>query len=75
MTSDLNEHYGVTISQARAGSPYVAVGDIFDRKTMRNVGIQVRGEGRTWPSASSRALALARAACPIEPPKTDAQRR
>lgn len=60
MTADLNEKYGVTISQASA-SPghYVAVGSIFNRITHEDVRDDVRGEGRTWASASDRALAEA----------------
>jgi len=64
MTYDINEHYGVTISQAQAGRPFIAVGELFSRKTMRNIGI----EGRSWSAASSRAIADARANCPADPP-------
>jgi hypothetical protein len=71
MTYDINEHYGVTISQTRAGRPFVATGEIFSRRTMKNVGIQVRGEGRTWSAAADRALAQARIDCPAEPPEAD----
>ena len=69
MTIDLNEHYGVTISQAQAGNPFVAVGEIFSRSTMKNIGVRVRGEGRTWAAASSRAADQARAECPVGSPK------
>ena len=69
MTYDIDDYYGVTISQAQAGKPYVAVGEIFSRKTMRNVGISVRGEGRTWPAAADRAMAEARANFPTDPPE------
>ena len=68
MTYDINEYYGVTISQMQAGRPFVATGEIFSRKTMKDVGIRVRGEGRTWPAAASRALAQARAECPVGSP-------
>jgi len=68
MTYDINEHYGVTISQAQAGRPFIAVGELFSRKTMRNIGIEVRCEGRSWSAASSRAIADARANCPADPP-------
>ena len=68
MTHDINDYYGVTISQARGGRPYVAIGELFSRTTMKNVGISVRGEGRTWSAAATRALAEARANCPAEPP-------
>jgi hypothetical protein len=71
MTYDIDANYGVTISQAQAGRPYVATGEIFSRQTMKNIGIRVRGEGRTWPAAADRALAQARAECPIAPPQDD----
>jgi len=67
MTHDINEHYGVTIRQTQAGNPFVATGEIFSRKTMQNVGIRVRGEGRTWPAAATRAMEQARAECPDGP--------
>lgn len=67
MTKDLNQHYGVTISQKQAGAPFVAVGEIFSRKTMQNVGISVRGEGRTWVAAANRALRKAHFECPEAP--------
>lgn len=70
MTLNINEHYGVTISQAAAG-PYVATGEIFSRKTMKNIGIRVQGEGQTWPAAADRAMAAARAECPIGAPDAD----
>lgn len=73
MTVDLNEHYGVTISEAdRTSAGYVAVGELFSRRKMDNIGISVRGEGRTWVAASERALNAARAQCPSRPPKGDA---
>lgn len=71
MTYDIDDYYGVTIGQAQAGKPYIAVGQIYLRRTMANVGIQVRGEGRTWPSATQRALQQARAKCPVAPPDAD----
>jgi hypothetical protein len=71
VTYDINEYYGVTISQTQAGRPFVATGEIFSRKTMANIGIRVRGEGRTWPAAADRALAQARAECPATPPEID----
>ena len=67
MTKDLNEHYGVTISQQQAGAPFVAVGEIYSRTTMQNVGIRVRGEGRTWVAAANQALRQAHAECPEAP--------
>ena len=73
MTVDLDEHYGVTISErGRTAKGYLAVGQIFSRKTMRNVGPPVRGEGRTWPAAAERALAAARQACPLGAPEDNA---
>jgi len=72
MTVDLNEHYGVTISEAgRTRAGYAAVGELFNRRTMNNIGISVRGEGRTWVSASDRALREARAQCPSRAPTDD----
>jgi hypothetical protein len=71
MTYDINEHYGVTISQTQAGRPFVATGEIFSRKTMQNVGIRVRGEGRTWSAAAGRALVRARAECPAAAPEAE----
>ncbi|QUD86051.1 hypothetical protein [Phenylobacterium montanum] len=68
MTYDINEYYGVTISQARVGKPYIAVGEIFSRKTMQNVGITVQGEGRTWSAAVGRAMAEAHSNCPTDLP-------
>ena len=71
MTFDIDEFYGVTISQEKAGKPYVAVGEIYSRRTMNKIGVRVRGEGRTWSAAADRALAQARAACPMDPPDHD----
>jgi hypothetical protein len=71
VTHDIDEHYGVTISQAQAGGPFVATGEIFSRQTMTNIGVRVQAEGRTWPAAARRALALARAECPVGPPDAD----
>jgi hypothetical protein len=68
MTVDLNDDYGVTISERRAAKGYLAIGEIFDRKTMKNVGITVRGEGRTWSAASSRAVSEAHMKCPLRRP-------
>lgn len=67
MTLDINVHYGVTIRQTQAGNPFVATGEIFSRKTMQDVGIRVRGEGRTWTAAAKRAMEQARAECPDDP--------
>lgn len=64
MTFDLNDDYGVTIRQARSGNPFIAVGEIFSRQTMSDIGISVRGQGRTWAAAADRALQQARADCP-----------
>jgi hypothetical protein len=60
-TFDLDEHYGVTVSQqSHERGNFVAVGRIFARKTMKDVGPRVSGSGRTWPSAMNRAVAEAR---------------
>ena len=71
MTYDIDEHYGVAIGQTQAGPPFIAVGEIFLCRTMANVGIRVRGEGRTWPAAARRALEQARANCPVALPDAD----
>jgi hypothetical protein len=71
MTVDLNPDFGVTISQARGRKGYLAIGEIFARATMKNIGIRVQGEGRTWSAAASRALAEARLKCPSELPNVD----
>lgn len=71
MTYDINEHYGVTISQTQAGNPFIAVGEIYLRRTMADIGIRVRGEGRTWPAAARRALQQAKAKCPVAPTDAD----
>lgn len=64
MTVNLSGRYGVTITCENGPKGFVALGEIFDRRTMEDIGIQVRGEGRTVASAGDRAIDDARAKCP-----------
>jgi len=65
MTVDLDDRYAVTITYGRGPKGHLAVGEIFERKTGKKTGIDVRGEGRTIGSAGNRAIADARRKVPI----------
>ena len=60
-TRQVDDRYSVTIrSDRRAGGGWESEGEIFLTATCRDIGVTVRGEGRTMTSAEARAFAEAR---------------
>ena len=60
-TSKIDERYSVTIrSDKRRGGGWGAEGEIYVTATGRDIGVTVRGQGRTKSAADGRALAEAR---------------
>lgn len=60
-TRAIDDHYSVTIrSDKRRLGGWESQGDIFATATCRDIGVTVRGEGRTMTSAEARAFAEAR---------------
>lgn len=60
-TRRIDELYSVTVrSEKRRGGGWESEGEIFVTATCRDIGVTVRGEGRTMSSAEQRAFAEAR---------------
>lgn len=60
-TRQVDDRYSVTIrSDRRVGDGWESEGEIFLTATCRDIGVTVRGEGRTMTSAEARAFAEAR---------------
>ena len=60
-TREIDDRHSVTIrSDRRPRGGWESEGDIFVTATCRNIGVTVRGEGRTLPAAEARAFAEAR---------------
>ena len=61
-TRKVDDRHSVTIrsDRRRRGGGWESEGDIFVTATCRDIGVTVRGEGRTLPAAEARAFAEAR---------------
>lgn len=60
-TREIDDRYSVTIrSDGCPRGGWEAEGDIFVTTTCKDIGVTVRGEGRTMSSAEARAFAEAR---------------
>jgi hypothetical protein len=60
-TREIDDRHSVTIrSDKRRGVGWESEGDIFVTATCKDIGVTVRGEGRTMPSSEARAFAEAR---------------
>jgi hypothetical protein len=60
-TRQLDDRHSVTIrSDRRRSGGWESEGDIFVTATCKDIGVTVRGEGRTMSSAEQRAFAQAR---------------
>ncbi len=60
-TREVNDRHSVTIrSDRRPHGGWEAEGDIFVTATCKDIGVTVRGEGRTMSSAEARAFVEAR---------------
>ena len=60
-TRPIDDTHSVTISSDRRhGGGWESTGDIFLTANCRDIGVTVRGEGRTLPSSETRAFAAAR---------------
>jgi len=67
-TYKINDDYDVTISgPKKLVKGFEVEGTIFNRKTGKSTGINVRGEGRTISSAHDRARAQALQLCSLRP--------
>lgn len=63
-TRKIDDRHSVTIrSDQRRGGGWESEGDIFVTATCRDIGVTVRGDGRTMCSAEARAFAEARTWC------------
>jgi len=63
-TREVDDRHSVTIrSDQRRTGGWESQGDIFVTATCKDVGVTVRGEGRTMTSAEARAFAEARRWC------------
>lgn len=60
-TREVDDRHSVTIrSDRRPRGRWESEGDIFVTRTCKDIGVTVRGEGRTMSSAEARAFAEAR---------------
>lgn len=60
-TRKIDDRHSVTIrSDRRRGGGWESEGDLFVTATCRDIGVTVRGAGRTLPAAEARAFAAAR---------------